>query len=134
MDDRRKSASAESCPLRAHYFCCAGTAGVAGFAGALVCEDLYPCNADPVPVLRDATTDKVMEVTIKMMAHQVVALVRMVAAPRGPNAVWLPWPPKAAAMSPLCALCSRTTIIKNRQTNTCRIVIRMIIRLGKPSG
>ncbi len=41
---------------------------------------------------------------MKMMAHQVVALVNTVAAPRGPKAVWLPIPPKAAAMSPLKAI------------------------------
>ena len=40
-----------------------------------------------------------IEVSMKMMAHHVVALVMMVAVPRGPNAVWLPWPPNAAAKS-----------------------------------
>jgi hypothetical protein len=53
-----------------------------------------------------------------MIADQVVALERAVAAPLGPNAVWLPIPPKAAAMSPLLPLCSNTTIIKNKQTIT----------------
>ena len=32
-------------------------------------------------------------------ADQVVAFDNALAAPRGPNAVWLPWPPKAAEMS-----------------------------------
>ena len=37
--------------------------------------------------------------TMNMMAHQVVAFERTLAAPRGPNAVWLPAPPKAPARS-----------------------------------
>ncbi len=53
---------------------------------------------------------------MKSTADQVVALERAVAAPRGPNAVWLPMPPKAAAMSPLLPLCSSTTMIKNKHT------------------
>jgi len=65
-----------------------------------------------------AKIESVSDVTIKMIADQVVALERTVAAPRGPNAVWLPIPPKAAAMSPLLPLCSNTTIIKNKQTIT----------------
>jgi len=36
-------------------------------------------------------------------------------------------PPKAAAMSPLCPLCNKTTMIRNKQTNTWRTVIRIII-------
>jgi isoleucyl-tRNA synthetase len=41
---------------------------------------------------------------------------KAVAAPRGPNAVWLPIPPKAAAISPLLPLCSSTTMIRKKQT------------------
>ena len=52
-------------------------------------------------------TAKVMEVTMNTTADHVVALESALAAPRGPNAVWLPCPPKAAAMSPLLPLCSR---------------------------
>jgi len=68
------------------YFCL-----FAGFAGVL-CDDPTPDSTDPGPFLREAMTDSVIEVTIKIMAHQVVALVSMVAAPRGPKAVWLPMP------------------------------------------
>ena len=50
---------------------------------------------------RDEYTDSVIEVTMKMMAAQVVAFVSTVAAVRVPNAVWLPMPPKAAAISAL---------------------------------
>src|SRR5579863_613173 len=91
--------------------------GGAGFAGWLwVCEDLRPCSTDAGPLLRAPTTERVMDVTIKIMAHQVVTRVSTVAAPRGPKAVWLPMPPKAAAMSPLLPLCSSTTVIRNKQT------------------
>ncbi len=64
---------------------------------------------------------------MKITADQVVARLNTVAAPRGPNAVWLPIPPKAAAMSALLPLCSNTTMIKNKQTMMCTTVIRMIM-------
>ena len=70
----------------------------------------------PVPAL--AKTDNVIEVTMKITADHVVALESAVAVPRGPNAVWLPCPPKAAAISPLLPLCKRTTMMRNRQTMT----------------
>ena len=41
------------------------------------------------------------EVSMKMIAHQVVRRERAVAVPRGPNAVWLPMPPNVAAISAL---------------------------------
>jgi len=91
--------------------------GVAGFAGCdFVGEAFTPCSTEFVPECREAKTDSVIEVTIKMMADQVVARERTVAAPRGPNAVWLPMPPKAAAISPLLPLCSKTTMMRNKQT------------------
>src|SRR5580704_17229253 len=80
------------------YFC---GVGVAGFTGCdLAGEALTPCCTELVPLWREAATESVIEVTIKMMADQVVALERIVAVPRGPKAVWLPMPPKAAAISP----------------------------------
>ena len=59
------------------------------FAGA-GCDDVCPDNTDREPlavVRRTATTESVIEVTMKITADQVVALVSAVAAPRGPNAV-----------------------------------------------
>jgi len=104
-------------PTARYYFCGVWVGGVAGFAGCdLVCEDLTPCSTEFVPLLREATTESLIEVTIKMMADQVVALDKTVAAPRGPNAVWLPIPPNAAAISPLLPLCSNTTTIRKKQT------------------
>lgn len=55
---------------------------------------------------------------MKITADQVVAFDSALAAPRGPNAVWLPWPPNAAVMSPLWPLCSNTTTMMNAQTIT----------------
>ena len=91
--------------------------GVAGFAGCdLVGEAFTPCSTEFVPLWREAKTESVIDVTIKMMADHVVARDRAVAAPRGPKAVWLPMPPKAAAISPLLPLCSSTTMMRNKQT------------------
>src|SRR5580704_18522723 len=59
---------------------------------------------------------------MNMMAHHVVACERIVAAPRGPKAVWLPAPPKAPARSAALPLCKRTTTIKTRQFITKKIV------------
>src|SRR5580704_15775305 len=59
---------------------------------------------------------------MNMMAHHVVACERIVAAPRGPKAVWLPAPPKAPARSAALPLCRRTTIIKTRQFITKKTV------------
>jgi hypothetical protein len=104
------------------YFFGAGVAGPEfagpGVAGAdLAGDDLIPCRTEfELMPRRDAITDRVMEVSMKMMVDHVVARERAVAAPRGPKAVWLPWPPNAATMSPLFPLCSKTTMIKKKQT------------------
>jgi len=104
---------ADSCD----YFCDAGAGGGAGLAGwDLAGADLTPWRTEFVPAWREAKTESVIDVTIKMTADQVVAFDRIVAAPRGPKAVWLPMPPKAAAMSPLLPLCSNTTMMRNKQT------------------
>jgi len=112
-----------------NYFCAgagreAGAVGCgAGAAGwDVVCVPLTPDKTDPeevVPLRRTAKIESVMEVTMKSTADQVVAFDKAVAAPRGPNAVWLPMPPKAAAMSPLLPLCSSTTMIKKKHTRMC---------------
>lgn len=57
-----------------------------------------------------------MEVTMKITADQVVAFPKALAAPRGPKAVWLPIPPKAAEISPALPLCSKTTMMMKKQT------------------
>ena len=79
----------------------------------VVCPGVLP---EAAAERREANTDKVMEVSMKSTADQVVARERAVAAPRGPKAVWLPIPPKAAAMSPLLPLCKSTTMIKKKET------------------
>ena len=66
-------------------------------------------SADAGPVFRAAKIERVIDVTMKRIADQVVARERTEAAPRGP---------KAAAKSPLLPLCSNTTPIRNRQTMT----------------
>ena len=99
-----------------------------GVAGCdFVCVDFNPESADVGPVRRAAKIERVIDVSMKMIADQVVARERTEAAPRGPNAVWLPCPPKAAARSPLFPLCSNTTAIRNRQTITWITTIKMVI-------
>ena len=108
----------------ANYFCvgawfCGTVGGAAGVAGCdFVCAGLTPESTDVGPDRRAAKTESVIDVSMKMIADQVVARERTEAAPRGPNAVWLPCPPKAAAKSPLFPLCSKTTAIRKKQTIT----------------
>ena len=59
-----------------------------------------------------------IDVTIKRTAHHVVTLESSVAVPRGPKAVWLPAPPKVAAISTLLPCCRSTTIIRTAHTMT----------------
>jgi hypothetical protein len=112
------------------YFAGAGCdAGLAGaFAGAagweFVVDPFTPDNTEPdpvVPLRRTAKIESVIDVTINRTADQVVAFERAVAAPRGPNAVWLPMPPNAAAMSPLFPLCSSTTMTRKKHTRICTV-------------
>src|SRR5205085_6516063 len=110
-----------------------GAGGLFGVAGCdLVCDGIIPRRTEFDPPPREAKIESVIDVTIKMMADQVVALESTVAEPRGPKAVWLPMPPNAAAMSPLLPLCSRTTMIRKKQTIIWTVVIRIIMRCGCP--
>src|SRR5713101_6803767 len=71
----------------ANYFC------VRAFRTAgrdFVCVDFTPESTEVGPVRRAAKIDSVIDVSMKMIADQVVARERTEAAPRGPNAVWLP--------------------------------------------
>jgi len=101
-----------------HVRCGAGGGFGCGAGWDFVVPAFSPERTDAGPVLCAAKIDSVIDVIMKMIADSVVAFVNAVAAPRGPNAVWLPWPPKAAARSPLLPLCNRTTAIRNKQTIT----------------
>src|SRR6202521_4241053 len=114
---RRGRAATPSSPL-VGYFCVRSGCGGADGSGA---------GADVGPVRGAAKIESVIEVSMKVTTDQVVARERTEAAPRGPNAVWLPCPPKAAARSPLFPLCSNTTAIRNRQTITWITTIKMVI-------
>ena len=72
------------------WFC--GTAGGAdGVIGIdFVCDGFTPERTDVGPVRRAAKIESVIDVNMKMIADQVVARESTDAAPRGPNAVWLP--------------------------------------------
>jgi len=86
-----------------------------------------PWRTDFVPECLEAKIESVIEVTMNITADQVVAFDKALAAPRGPNAVWLPMPPNAAAMSPLLPLCSNTTMMMKKQTMMWMIVTSVII-------
>ena len=81
------------------YFCAGawscgtvgGAEGATGVTGCdLVCDGLAPDSTDFGPVCRAAKIDSVIDVSMKTMADHVVARESTEAAPRGPNAVWLP--------------------------------------------
>jgi hypothetical protein len=75
----------------------------------------------PCAVVGARFRERARELIMKTMAHHVVAFVRKVAAPRGPNAVWLPAPPNAPAKSAAEPLCNMITKISKRQTRTCKV-------------
>jgi len=77
-----------------------------------------PESTERLLLLRDITTVRAIEVIMKMIADQVVSLVSRLAAPRGPNAVCEPWPPKALARSADLPCWSSTTPMRKRQTTT----------------
>jgi hypothetical protein len=89
---------------------------------------LMPCmiefDVEPLWLAKNVSD---IEVNMKRMAHQVVSRERAVAVPRGPKAVWLPMPPKVAAISALLPCCSSTTTIRMAQTITWTRVIRAVI-------
>ena len=96
-------------------------AGVAGFGAGFenCCKTEPPCST-----LRSTRTTNAIAQTINITAHQVVACESTVAAPRGPNAVWLPAPPKAPARSAALPLWSNTTMISTRQFKIKKTVSR----------
>ncbi len=98
--------------------------GCEGCVCPWVCAGRVPPSTDDDFFL-EAMIASESEVIMKMTVAHVVALVRTVAAPRGPKAVWLPMPPKAAAISALLPLCNSTTMIRKKQTTMCTIVRRI---------
>ena len=52
--------------------------------------DFTPCNTEAGPPCLIALIESVIEVNMKRTAEIVVARDSVVAAPRGPNAAWLP--------------------------------------------
>jgi len=81
-------------------------------------------GAADTPAPRVATIESEIDVSMNKIAEIVVAFDSSVAEPRGPKAVCDPIPPKAPARSAALPLCSRTTMIRNRHTITCRVVNR----------
>src|SRR5947209_8708540 len=90
--------------------------GAAGFTGAGF--ENFSSTEPPWPTPLSVCSTSASAQTMNITAHQVVARESTVAAPRGPNAVWLPAPPKAPAMSAALPLCNSTTMIRNKQLIT----------------
>ena len=87
-------------------------------AGWDCCAGVETLSMTEIDVRRLEIYVSPMEVSMKIMAHQVVSREKTVAVPRGPNAVWLPIPPNVAAISALFPCCSNTTTISTAQTIT----------------
>ena len=62
--------------------------------------------------------EKIKANSINKTAATIVAFSSGFCAPRGPNAVWLPAPPKAAVTSPPLPDCSKITKIRKTQAKT----------------
>ena len=100
------------------------TAFRTGAAGAVAgAEGRENCSRTERPPGVDDVTCTVSAIVVNMniTAHHVVARDRNVAAARGPNAVWLPDPPKAPAKSAASPPCSRMTASRTRQIKTCSV-------------
>jgi hypothetical protein len=107
-----------------------GRLGVTLTGGAPVVDGFAPAGrlcfvgvlrSSTVPLLaalRVARIESAIEVHMNTIAEIVVAFESSVAEPRGPKAVCDPIPPNAPARSAAFPLCSRITMIRNRQTTT----------------
>jgi len=99
----------------------AAGAGITGAGGLAVFENCCNTELPEAAAVEFWRMVMAIDVSMNMIAHHVVALERKVAAPRGPNAVWLPAPPNAPAKSAASPLCSNTTMINRPQTRTCNV-------------
>jgi hypothetical protein len=91
-----------------------------GAAGALT-GAVFPLTTDEDPP-RCPRMPRTIAPTMNNPAVTVVMRVRSVAPARAPNAVWLPLPPNALAMSPPRHCWSRIAISNTRHTSTYRTV------------
>src|SRR6202012_405367 len=104
MECMEKSAGCLPAPLRIllKAYLCAGV------------DWVVPERTDRLAVECELAMVSPIEVSMKMTANHVVRRVSGLAAPRGPNAVCDPCPPKALARSADLPCCSRTTPMRNR--------------------
>src|SRR5215469_11503671 len=100
--------------------CCVGAGLLWGGGVGVFCAGFENCcNTDPpCSTLRSTRTTIASAQIMNITAHHVVACDKTVAAPRGPNAVWLPAPPNAPAKSAALPLCSSTTTMRTKQFRT----------------
>jgi len=74
--------------------------------------------------------EKISASIIKMIAATTVAFSSGFCAPRGPNAVWLPEPPNAAATSPPFPDCKSITRIRKMQVRM-KITVSILLSIAK---
>src|SRR5450631_1310424 len=92
--------------------------GAFGAGAGLAGWETFWRTEPPWTTPRSVRRTRAMAQSMNITAHQVVALDRTLAAPRGPKAVWLPAPPKAPARSAALPLCKSTTMMRTRQLRT----------------
>lgn len=98
---------------------------VAGLGAGFVLaglETFWRTEPPPCTIARSARNTNAIAHNMNMTADHVVMRESTFAAPRGPNAVWLPAPPKAPARSAALPLCKSTTMMSTRQFNTKNVV------------
>ena len=99
----------------------AGIAGVVAGAGLGAGCETFCRTEPPCSTALSLRNTKAIAHSMNMTAHHVVAFERTLAAPRGPNAVWLPAPPNAPARSAALPLCRSTTTISTKQLTTKKV-------------
>jgi len=129
-----------SAPLAAGLTEAAGLAAAAGeavgdaegAAAGLDAGDGWAAGAEPsltTEYVPNPGSEKISARSMKIIAALTVAFSSGFCAPRGPNAVWLPDPPKAAATSPPLPDCKRMHRIRKMQTRTKRPLRMMTIKV-----
>ena len=114
--------------------CCTGAAGAccdgkpadgdAGAAGAAL--GVLDMMDEPPPLPATKASDR--EVSMKIIAALVVSLLINVLPPPAPKTDWLPLAPKEAPISAPLPDCSKTTMIRAKQTITCRVTRKYVIK------
>jgi hypothetical protein len=83
-----------------------------------------------LPACLELKRERLKAVNMKTIAAPVVSLDKNVAVPLAPKAVCDPPPPKAPAKSAPLPDCSSTIKMSNRQTITCKMVSKIVMKIS----